>query len=89
MKKTFKTAIQAVILVAAAAAFSLAEPTAQPGKTPSASEIKASINKVPKAEFPQLKFEFDPVFEGTEIKHDFVVENTGEAPLVIRSIRPD
>ncbi len=89
MHKIFRSAILFGLLVALPAAFSLAGPTAQPGQTPATSEIKASLDKTPKAVFPQLKFEFDPVFEGTEIKHDFVVENTGEAPLVIKNIRPD
>jgi hypothetical protein len=89
MQKTFKTTIQAVILVAVTAVFSLAGPSAQPDSSPSAAEIKASLDKVPNAVFPQLKFEFGSVYEGTEIKHDFVVENTGEAPLVIKNIRPD
>jgi hypothetical protein len=89
MNKIFRAAILTVVSVVVTAAFSLAGTTAQPGQTLSASEIKASLDKAPKAVFPQPKFEFDPVFEGTEIEHDFVVENAGEAPLVITNIRPD
>jgi len=89
MYKKFKIAIHVVILIVLTAAFGLAGTVAPSGQTPSAPEIKASLDKAPKAVFPQLKFEFDPVFEGTEIIHDFVVENTGEAPLVIKNIRPD
>jgi hypothetical protein len=89
MYKKFKIAIHVMILIVLTAAFGLAGTVAQPGQTPSAAEIKASLKKAPKAVFPQLKFEFDPVFEGTEIMHNFVVENTGEAPLVIKNIRPD
>jgi hypothetical protein len=29
------------------------------------------------------------VMEGETIRHDFIVENTGSAPLVIKNIRPD
>ena len=89
MAKTFTIATQVVVLLAVAAAFSLAGPPATPDNSPSAAEIKAPLDKVPKAVFPRLTYEFDPVYEGTEITHDFVVENSGEAPLVIKSIRPD
>ncbi len=43
----------------------------------------------PKAVFIKQNHDFGEVFEGTEIKHDFVVENKGDAPLVIKNIRPD
>jgi hypothetical protein len=49
----------------------------------------ASSNTAPKAVFPKLSHSFGEVFEGTKIKHDFVVENQGNAPLVIKNIRPD
>ena len=89
MVKPVKIAIQIILLVVVTAAFTIAGTSKQPHSPPSASEIKTSLDKVPKAVFPQLKFESGPVFEGTEIKHDFVVENKGEAPLVIKNIRPD
>jgi hypothetical protein len=43
----------------------------------------------PEAFFPQTQFEFDTVMEGAEIKHDFIIENHGSAPLLIKSVRPD
>ena len=43
----------------------------------------------PKAAFLQRNHDFGEVYEGAEIKHDFVVENQGDAPLVIKNIRPD
>ena len=43
----------------------------------------------PKAAFLQRNHDFGEVFEGAEIKYDFVVENQGDAPLVIKNIRPD
>ncbi len=43
----------------------------------------------PKAAFLQRTHDFGEVFEGAEIKYDFVVENQGDAPLVIKNIRPD
>lgn len=43
----------------------------------------------PKAVFLKLNHHFGEVFEGAEVKHDFMVENQGSAPLVIKNIRPD
>lgn len=89
MDKTFSVTIQMILLVAVTVVFSWAGPSAQPESALSASEIKTSVDKAPQALFPQSTFSFDPVFEGKEIKHDFVVENKGDAPLVIKNIRPD
>ncbi len=50
-------------------------------------ETKSSI--APKAVFPQLRYEFEPLYEGEDIKHDFVVENHGQAPLVINKVDTD
>lgn len=84
-----KLAILVLLLAVVPAAFVMAGPAAKPDNPEPASEIKASIDKAPQALFPQMTFKFDPVFEGKEIAHDFVVENKGRAPLVIKSIRPD
>ena len=81
-----KTAALVAILIALTAVYALAASTSA---APSDKVIKASLDKAPKAVFPQTKYQFSPVFEGQEIKHDFVVENRGQAPLVIKSIRPD
>jgi hypothetical protein len=89
MYRTSKISMLAVFLSLAPLSFAMAGPSAQPDKSPPASVIEASMNSVPQAVFPQTQFAFDPVFEGTEIKHDFVVENRGEAPLIINKIRPD
>jgi len=32
-------------------------------------------------------YKFDPVLEGTEITHDFIVQNKGTAPLKIETVR--
>lgn len=53
---------------------------AQPDPTPA---------KTPKAVFPETTYDFDSVTEGTEIKHDFIVENHGQAPLAIERVQPD
>lgn len=49
----------------------------------------SSIRTTPQAVFPKRTHNFGEVFEGKEIKYDFVVENKGDAPLVIKTIRPD
>jgi len=43
----------------------------------------------PQAVFPETRYEFTPVMEGTQITHDFIIENHGDAPLVIKGVRPD
>jgi len=35
----------------------------------------------------ESRFKFGPVLEGTEIKHDFIVQNKGTAPLKIEKVR--
>lgn len=56
--------------------------------TPSKAE-SAESRDVPKAVFPTTRFEFGYVMEGSEIKHDFIIENHGKAPLLISNVRPD
>jgi hypothetical protein len=43
----------------------------------------------PQAVFPDTRYDFEPVMEGTRITHDFIIENHGDAPLIIKSVRPD
>ena len=50
--------------------------------------LKSAVQS-PEAVFPDTRYEFDPVMEGTKITHDFIIENHGTAPLIIRSVRPD
>jgi hypothetical protein len=89
MNKTSKLSVLAVWLSLATLPLAFAGTPAHSAKTPSASAIKASLDNAPKAVFLHPKFEFDPVFEGGDIQHDFVIENKGTAPLIINSIRPD
>ena len=42
----------------------------------------------PQTVIPQMEYEFTPVFEGVQVKHDFIIENHGKAPLVIKNVRP-
>ena len=89
MNKTSKLSILVVLLSLAPLSLALAGPPAHPGAKPSAAAIKSSMASSPNALFLQTKYEFNPVLEGTDIHHDFVVENKGAAPLIINSIRPD
>jgi len=41
----------------------------------------------PGAFLPQKSFEFKPVPEGTKVLHEFVLKNTGSAPLQIQEVR--
>jgi hypothetical protein len=42
---------------------------------------------VPPVFVPETRYKFDPVLEGTEITHDFIVQNKGTAPLKIEKVR--
>lgn len=41
----------------------------------------------PKAEAAQSTFQFDPILEGEEVVHDFILRNTGTAELVIENVK--
>ena len=41
----------------------------------------------PKAVAPEPRFDFPAVVEGTEVTHDFVLENHGTAPLNITKVQ--
>jgi hypothetical protein len=43
----------------------------------------------PKALWSQTTYEFAPLMEGTDIQHDFIVENKGQGPLTISKVQPD
>jgi PBP1b-binding outer membrane lipoprotein LpoB len=53
------------------------------------SEAEPSAKEHPRAVVTQKEHMFDTVFEGVQVKHDFVIENQGAAPLVIKGVRPD
>lgn len=57
---------------------------AQSTPTQSAAAVES-----PKAVFPETRYEFGAVMEGTKIEHDFIIENHGSEPLVIKHVRPD
>lgn len=41
----------------------------------------------PKAYLPESVFEFQPVAEGTEVVHEFVLYNKGDEPLDILNVK--
>jgi hypothetical protein len=41
----------------------------------------------PVAFLPERKYEFEAVPEGSEVVHDFILKNTGTAPLHIKKVR--
>ena len=41
----------------------------------------------PSAVLPELKYEFDPVVDGSQITHDFVIKNAGKGPLAISQVK--
>jgi hypothetical protein len=45
--------------------------------------------KLPSAYVPSAAFEFEPVVEGKEVVHDFVIQNKGAALLEVQSVRTD
>ena len=40
----------------------------------------------PQAFLPVTHFEFSPVFEGQEVRHEFVIQNKGTSPLDITDV---
>ncbi len=50
--------------------------------------IKAenNVNTYPSAYLPANSYKFNPVVEGTEIDHQFIIQNKGNAPLNIEKV---
>lgn len=61
----------------------------QASRATKSNQTAVSETDQPMAVFRDKEHEFAPLFEGVQIKHDFVVENKGKAPLVIKNVRPD
>jgi len=51
--------------------------------------IKAedNVNTYPSAYLPVDNYEFNPVVEGVEIDHQFIIQNKGTAPLNIEKVK--
>ena len=43
--------------------------------------------QTPSVLIPESRYTFSPVLDGTEITHDFVIQNKGDAPLAIEKVR--
>jgi hypothetical protein len=73
-----------VVMLWAAAAFV----GASDGKE-STSQTPATVAAMekPGAVLPELKYEFDPVVDGTQITHDFAIKNIGDGPLAITQVK--
>jgi hypothetical protein len=52
-------------------------------------EILQISHKQPLAVLPAAVYRFNPVVEGQEVAHAFVVQNKGSAPLEIRRVKTD
>jgi hypothetical protein len=84
MQKRFLLTLLAIVLLYPAWALA-----GQPIKKGDPSEKEPAGKDRPRAVVAQKEYRFDSVFEGAQIKHDFVIENQGKAPLVIKRVRPD
>ncbi len=47
----------------------------------------AAEQTAPKAVAPTESYQFGTVLEGNDVIHDFVIQNTGDAPLDIENVR--
>jgi hypothetical protein len=43
--------------------------------------------QTPSVLIPNSRYTFSPVLDGTEVTHDFVIQNKGDAPLAIEKVR--
>ena len=48
---------------------------------------ETTVKQVPKAVLPERIYEFEPVAEGTLVSHRFILQNRGDAPLIIEKIK--
>lgn len=62
-------------------------PLAHAAESPASSGATAA-KAAPAIEIPEASYNFGAVQQGQTIEHDFVVKNTGTAPLHIKQVRP-
>jgi len=48
---------------------------------------ETTVKQAPKAVLPESIHVFEPVVEGMLVSHNFILENKGNAPLIIESIK--
>jgi hypothetical protein len=51
--------------------------------------VKTRTSATPEIFVPDEIFKFSPVFDGEEVRHDFVVLNKGASPLALIQVKPD
>jgi hypothetical protein len=51
--------------------------------------VKTRTSVTPEIFVPEEIFKFSPVFDGEEVRHDFVVQNKGASPLDLIQVKPD
>jgi len=52
-------------------------------------KIATASPSVPLAVIQDDVHEFSPVVEGTQVVHDFIVQNKGNAPLIVEKVKTD
>ncbi len=52
------------------------------------SEEKTATTAAPSAHVQAASYKFEKVVEGTELLHDFIIVNKGDAPLDITKVKP-
>lgn len=45
------------------------------------------IQESPSAFFPEDRYKFNAVIDGAEVIHDFIIQNKGNAPLIINDVK--
>jgi hypothetical protein len=83
--KILTLAFTATLVVLWAAAATVGASDGKDSISPSPSDTTTTAT--PGVELPELKFEFDPVVDGTQVTHDFAIKNTGDGPLAITQVK--
>jgi hypothetical protein len=76
-----------VTLLLALLALLVVSPLWGAGSTDSGSAPGEANAKAPIIFFPETSFQFDPVMDGTQVSHTFVVKNQGDGPLNINKVK--
>ncbi len=50
-------------------------------------ETKAEVSPSPSAFVPEDVYDFNKVVDGTQVVHDFIIQNKGDAPLKINKVK--
>ncbi len=74
----------ALVMIWAAAATTVASDSKD--STAQGPSAVAAMQK-PGVVLPEIKYEFDPVVDGTQITHDFAIKNTGDGSLAITQVK--